>query len=196
MREQKGRKDGMTVESRLQESLKELMRQYSFDKITVGMITDRAGVRRPTFYNHFRDKYEVLERIFQNEIGKAVCGLIMDGMHEEAIKVLFLRMEKDRTFYRRAMEITGQNSFEEILEENLCRIFLEGLCQYNIRSIPSLRYWRKEALVKYYATGIINVVKEWLFEDEQEVPAEIIYEGCRFLMTHSIFDLVEKKENP
>ena len=33
----------------------------SFDKITIKMITDQAGVIRPTFYNYFQDKYEVME---------------------------------------------------------------------------------------------------------------------------------------
>ena len=34
----------------LEEGLKELMKSHSFDKITVKMITDEAGVIRPTFY--------------------------------------------------------------------------------------------------------------------------------------------------
>lgn len=41
------------------ESLKVLMRNHPFEKITIKMITDEAGVIRPTFYNYFCDKYEV-----------------------------------------------------------------------------------------------------------------------------------------
>ena len=43
------------------ESLKVLMRNHPFEKITIKMITDEAGVIRPTFYNYFCDKYEVVE---------------------------------------------------------------------------------------------------------------------------------------
>ena len=43
----------------LAESFKELLIKGSFDKITIKMITDQAGVIRPTFYNYFQDKYEV-----------------------------------------------------------------------------------------------------------------------------------------
>ena len=32
------------------------------------MITDGAGVIRPTFYKHFQDKYGILEYILQKEI--------------------------------------------------------------------------------------------------------------------------------
>ena len=42
----------------LAESFKELLIKGSFDKITIKMITDQAGVIRPTFYNYFQDKYE------------------------------------------------------------------------------------------------------------------------------------------
>ena len=42
-------------------SFKELMLQIPFEKITIKMITDHASVIRPTFYNHFHDKYELVE---------------------------------------------------------------------------------------------------------------------------------------
>ena len=50
------------------ESLKVLMRNHPFEKITIKMITDEAGVIRPTFYNYFCDKYEVVEWIFNEYI--------------------------------------------------------------------------------------------------------------------------------
>ena len=43
----------------LAESLKELSENRPIDKITIKEITDKAGVIRPTFYNHFQDKYEL-----------------------------------------------------------------------------------------------------------------------------------------
>ena len=49
----------------LADCFRELMLTTPFDKITIKMITDRAGLIRPTFYKHFQDKYEVLEWIFE-----------------------------------------------------------------------------------------------------------------------------------
>ena len=76
----------------LEEGLKELMKRHSFEKITVKMITDEAGVLRPTFYNYFQDKYELLEGIFCEDIEKQMRELIQDNMEEEAVKILFFRM--------------------------------------------------------------------------------------------------------
>ena len=39
-----------------------------FEKITIKQITDGAGVIRVTFYNHFQDKYDLLEWIVATEI--------------------------------------------------------------------------------------------------------------------------------
>ena len=49
-------------------SFRELILKTPFDKITIKMITDGAGVIRPTFYKHFQDKYGILEYILQKEI--------------------------------------------------------------------------------------------------------------------------------
>ena len=45
----------------LGEKFKELVAKKGFEKLTIKIITDAAGVIRPTFYNYFQDKYEVME---------------------------------------------------------------------------------------------------------------------------------------
>ena len=44
-----------TVDKLLAESFKELVAVTPVEKITIKEITDKAGVIRPTFYNHFQD---------------------------------------------------------------------------------------------------------------------------------------------
>ena len=51
------------IDTLLAESFKELALKQPIEKITIKEITDKAGVIRPTFYNHFQDKYELLEWI-------------------------------------------------------------------------------------------------------------------------------------
>ena len=56
------------VDTLLAESFKELTLKQPIEKITIKEITDKAGVIRPTFYNHFQDKYELLEWIIMSQI--------------------------------------------------------------------------------------------------------------------------------
>ena len=44
------------IEGLLADSFKELALEKPIEKITIREITDRAGVIRVTFYNHFQDR--------------------------------------------------------------------------------------------------------------------------------------------
>jgi len=52
----------------LQEALVDLITERGFDSITVGDIAERAMVNRATFYRHYRDKYDLIEKIFEGAL--------------------------------------------------------------------------------------------------------------------------------
>lgn len=54
----------------LAESLKELAKKKSVDKITVKEIAQNCGLTAQTFYNHFRDKYDLIAWIYSTEAEK------------------------------------------------------------------------------------------------------------------------------
>ena len=47
-----------SVPKKLAASFRELVKKSSVEKITIKEITDGAGLIRPTFYHHFKDKYD------------------------------------------------------------------------------------------------------------------------------------------
>ena len=57
----------MKTEQLIAEALKELMSNESFDRITVQELSYACGIKRQTFYYHFRDIYDLLTWIFLNE---------------------------------------------------------------------------------------------------------------------------------
>jgi AcrR family transcriptional regulator len=83
-----------SIEIRLANSLKALAVREPFEKITIKKITDGAGVIRVTFYNHFQDKYELLEWIMRTEILDPVRILMQNEMFREAIVLIFTNMQK------------------------------------------------------------------------------------------------------
>lgn len=56
------------TKQQLADSLKDLMKNIPFRKITVQNVTDHCGLNRQTFYYHFKDIYQLLEWIYRNEI--------------------------------------------------------------------------------------------------------------------------------
>ena len=103
----------------LGEEFKELVVEKSFEKITIKMITDAAGVIRPTFYNYFQDKYEVMEWLLWEDVFQSVTELISMDMALEAMKMLFRKIGADKAYYRKVFEVEGQNSFEEMLYQRI-----------------------------------------------------------------------------
>ena len=56
------------------EAMKDLMREIPFAKISVGDICARCGMNRKTFYYHFKDKYDLVNWIFQTEFLEMMIG--------------------------------------------------------------------------------------------------------------------------
>ncbi len=56
----------------LANALKDLMQKTSFHKITIQNVTDYCGLNRQTFYYHFKDMFDLLSWIYQNEIFREI----------------------------------------------------------------------------------------------------------------------------
>lgn len=169
-------------------SFKELMLQMPFEKITIKTITDHANVIRPTFYNHFHDKYELVEWIVKTEIIDKTQEAIKNGSARGVIRVLFSGFLEDKEYYQKAFEISGQNGFIDTLE----KFFTEMFASVINEDVYDKGLFTKEQLAKYYASGVITLVRLEVYRAET-VDIEEIIDMYRFLMVHTIFDFIDNK---
>ena len=86
----------------LAESLKALAARRPIEKITIREITEKAGVIRPTFYNHFQDKYELLEWIVRRDLMDPVTEMLEGGQIKEAVIRVLGKIQEEREFYLNA----------------------------------------------------------------------------------------------
>ena len=149
------------------ESLKVLMRNHPFEKITIKMITDEAGVIRPTFYNYFCDKYEVVEWIFNEYIIEKVRAMFEQKMYTEGLKLLFVCMKNDCAFYRKAFEITGQNAFTDIIRNSLHNLFLSEMSEIYIENQTNNPLVTAELVAAFYANSLSNLLQMWIQSNNQ-----------------------------
>ena len=151
---------GEATKHQLAESFKELMLKGSFDKITIRMITEQAGVIRPTFYNYFQDKYEVMEWLLEEEVFRPVFEMVEDGMEREAIYLLFRKMEKDQQYYQKAFEVTGQNGFEEILAGKLRKLIRQMMKNHTSETGRSERYQYLSGISYTYGSQWLKILAD------------------------------------
>lgn len=180
-----------TIDLLLAESFKELACKQTLEKITIKAITDKAGVIRPTFYNHFQDKYELLEWIIYQEVMEPARLLLNHHMIDQALVLIFVSMEKDKEFYCNLAKTEGQNSLEEIARKHIRELFL-SLLKENLRPDPERSLTlTEENLADYYAQSICFVILNWL-KSGMEIAATEMAQVCMYIMKHSISDLVNE----
>ncbi|MGM9525036.1 MAG: TetR family transcriptional regulator [Peptococcaceae bacterium] len=80
------------TENDIREAFLKLLRKKEFSQVSVSNIVEQAGINRSTFYAHYMDKYELLERIEQDilcRLQDALCDV-----HLEAENLKLVELEK------------------------------------------------------------------------------------------------------
>ena len=94
-----------STQLKLAKSLKELMANQPFEKLSVSDITNNCSLHRQTFYYHFEDKYELLDWIVYKELMEPLIdGFSFDNMYEHFMR-LFTTMVDEKKFYLNAFKI-------------------------------------------------------------------------------------------
>ena len=104
--------DSSITKAALSAALKGLMDEYNFEKISVGDICKCCNMSRKSFYYHFKDKYELVNWIFDTEF----ITVIQRKSYEagwDFLADLCEYLYANQKFYRAALQIQGQNAFSE-----------------------------------------------------------------------------------
>lgn len=183
-----------TIDVLLAESFKELACQQPIEKITIKEITDKAGVIRPTFYNHFQDKYELLEWIIKKQILDQIRPLIFAGMIDEGLTLMFTTIEKEREFYGKAVKLEGQNSFGSIVKKCIQETLMEMLTLKKgtgeTRKDRKYPWLTPENMAEFYAQAMSFVIISWIERGMDVTPREVtdIY---NYIMTTPMHEVLE-----
>ena len=108
--------DSNTTKKALAQSLKELMGQQPFSKISVADICESCGMSRKSFYYHFKDKYDLVHWIFKVEFIQSIQGVEQESSWD-LFRALCFYFYQEKDFYCCAIQIEGQNSFREYFQE-------------------------------------------------------------------------------
>lgn len=159
--------DSNITKKALAAALKELMEEKSFEKISVGDICDRCNMNRKSFYYHFKDKYDLVNWIFDTEF--------IDGAYKKTYENTWELFEDicqffydNRLFYRRALRIKGQNSFSDHFRELLIPIISDGLSE--ISGTKPIQ----EFQINFFADAYVMAIQRWILEYTDMQPEEFL----------------------
>lgn len=134
-----------------------LMKQTNFENIKVADICKHALVNRSTFYNHYQDKYDLLDDLltdFKNRI------FYLNNYQD--IKSYYL------SFFSTLLDYIDEHkkSFTDILVNNKNSIMIDILLNKLVKDILDNTNIKlkieKEIVVKFYLGGTIYLITEYL----------------------------------
>ena len=128
-------------------SLKELSRFKPVDKISVRELVKNCGLTSPTFYNHFRDKYDLLAWIYNRRVEEVLKNFGVTLTFEQVVRRWMEILFEDEIFYLNALKnVVGQNSFRYATNDyaiNLIREYLAERCELTDELNCCLRFYMR-----------------------------------------------------
>ncbi|MCD8338036.1 MAG: TetR/AcrR family transcriptional regulator C-terminal domain-containing protein [Lachnospiraceae bacterium] len=150
----------------LKSALWELVEEESFEKVTISQICDKCGMNRNSFYYHFKDKYDLINWIFDTDYIELAKDQPVANW--ELLKSLCNYLYENQNFYRKIFKIEGQNSFSEHFQE-----FLYPLIYSRVKTLIG-----KDDIhpfcINFLADGILCALKRWLLDKDCLPPDQFV----------------------
>lgn len=165
--------DSNTTKKMLANALKELMNEMSFHKITISDICNRCNMSRKSFYYHFKDKYDLVNWIFDSEylstlpVNDDTINNYFDSRWT-LIENLCWYFYSNKQFYSKVFRIIGQNCFTDYFRE-----LTTPLLEARVHTITD-----NSQLIKFctdfYADALLSALERWIVEYNTIPPNELV----------------------
>ena len=161
--------DSNITKRALAAALKELMEQKPFSKINVAEICEKCGMNRKSFYYHFKDKYDLVNWIFDMDFAKVLeAHEKKDYFTWPFLEALCECFYENRCFYRKALKIREQNCLIDHYREKL-----EPFMQAGMRKILHETEYM-DFQINFFAAAFIGSLERWLSESDCMSASELI----------------------
>jgi len=182
--------DSNITKKALAAALRELMEEIPFDKIRIADICGRCGMNRKSFYYHFKDKYDLVNWIFDTDIITFIQNTSSNPRFYEQMEMfqeVCNYFYENRSFYSKALKIEGQNSFSEHFREWIMPIL-------KIRLAQIIGDSDDDFALNFFTDATVYTIERWL-TDEQCMPPEQFVAKI-ISLTQKGAETVHKEFNP
>lgn len=164
----------------VENSFLELLRQKPVLKITVTELCQSAQINRATFYKHYQDIPDLLEKMEESIFSRLRTFLEECGYNRyETLTLEMLRyMQREGPRY----SALGSDNGDPELAMKTFRLFYESACTILAEKAEGLDREQQEMLYHYLAQGSGGVLGDW-FRKGMSLPPETVAE---FVLNASI----------
>lgn len=156
----------LITKKKIAKAFKKQMEGKPFDKISVVDIMDQAQIRRQTFYNHFLDKYDLLDWIFETDLQEQVTNNLNYINGFQLLEELLFYFERHRPFYAQVFDIKGQNDFYSYFDE-YCQVLIDKIIsEYQGPALTQMGPDYRHFLSLYHAKALTHLIKCYVTQSD------------------------------
>jgi len=146
----------------LAESLKELAKFKPVDKITVKELTKNCGLTAPTFYNHFRDKYDLMAWIYNRRVEASMENFGRGDSFEDVVCKWMEIVLEDENFYVNLLKnAVGQNSFRYTTNDHAINLLAEWIkTHHHLRELSPEIFF----CIRFFMRAVSEFVSDWALD--------------------------------
>lgn len=173
----------------LRAALVSLIEESGVDALTVQDITDRAELNRATFYLHYRDKQDLLEKSLRDAIDELTAdlgappdeqGQLAIDESPRPIKAVFEHVAQHAHFYRVMLSAEGVPAFSAGVRDYMAEVTLRWLTA--LQPHPRQSRVPLEIVANSLSWSLLGVLIWWL-EHDLPHPPEYMAEQFQLLIT-------------
>ena len=155
----------LKTKASLYRGLMNLMKKKPFEEINVSEICKESLINRSTFYDHFNDKYELIEYLMNDmrnelieKINKSNKTNTIKEYYIELMRVLLEHIKSNIDVYSSAIKINNNSIAKDMMTDVIIISTTKEIEKnyINKSNIPT------KLIVLYYASGIINITIDYL----------------------------------
>lgn len=177
------------------EALLEMCKTQSLESITIKQLQNHLGISRQTFYNHFFDKNDLIQYVYDTKIVPDFNQTSIDLNFRESLLITFQNLKKYHYFMKQACLMEGQNCLKDYIFEH-CKLFDLKWHQDLYGDIPMPEALKFATI--YHAAASTSMTLSWILSD-MPVSCEEIVEmivKMRELGMDNLFKEGKNKHNP
>lgn len=178
------------------EAMRHLIMEKDFDKITVKEITERAGLRRATFYLHYQTKEDLLRNVLEETFGSLAQraevflgeDVIGGKTLPDAYLVTFEHVAENAALYQRLLAGGGGALAHEEIRSYLAALVLANIST-DTMEVPA------EIVAQYIAGAELSLIVWWLNAEMPYTTQEMAAMVYR-LVLRGVADVLEEQIEP
>lgn len=171
----------MKSQEAIKKAVIELMSEKDFDDITMQEISDRANVNRKTIYLHYKDKYDLLDKLIEEHIHELRVICYPQSPSDEVNITWFEYFEKNKAFFTAFLASKGAPFFRSRLLEFVIEDIRNGWEMIEGKK----NGLNEDIMVHFFAPAYVGLL-EWWVSNGMPYPPSVMHKQVEFMLDSNL----------